>query len=300
MRLEPTLPKPEPAPALKPVGVDTLAYIHSNKFITTRLFHRKFYPQNAFWTACRHLRALVEKGYLFKARNLPNEDAFYCLTRPALRYLSGIGRILISPEIRSPHINLFEREHDKRVLTMRIQIEEDGGLSGMTWLSDYEMRCGLKLDWKKALDEGRGWPLAGAKLHRVHQRTPDGFFEAGIGGRVYAFVLEYEHTPYNRDKMAAMILNLTRDFPTAFRLVVSRDKAHAIRLMNGLETFLKGDPRHRDLWAFSFFEKVAHLPFSRVPWVRLDGAYLPFVKDPILKAVKADPPAGDQPAQETA
>ncbi len=300
MRPEANSLKSEPIPALEPRDVKILAYIHSNKFITTRLFHQKFHPHQTFWTACLHLKRLMEKGLLLKSRNLPNEDGFYCLTRPALRHLAGIGRILISPEVRSPHINLFEREHDKRVLAIRIQVEEAGNLLGLTWLSDYEMRCGLRMDWKRALDEGRAWDLAGAKLHRVHQRTPDGYFEGNLEDRAYGFVLEYEHTAYNRDKMAAMVLNLTRDFPKAFRLVVSRDKAHAVRMANGLETFLKGDPRSRELWAFSFFEKVAHLPFVRVPWVRLDGEYLPFVKDPILKSAPVNDLAGNQAAKVTA
>jgi hypothetical protein len=119
--------------------VDILAYIHSNKFITTKLFHQKFHPKHSLWTACIHLNRLVEKGLVLRFRNLPNEDSFYCLTRPSLRHLSGLARILISPEVRSPRINLFEREHDKRVLATRIQIEEAGGLEGLTWLSDYEM-----------------------------------------------------------------------------------------------------------------------------------------------------------------
>ena len=58
-------------------------------------------------------------------------------------------------------------------------------------------------------------------------------------------------------------------------------------MLEGLETFLKGDPRNRGLWGFSFFEKVTRLPFQRVPWINLDGDYLPFVKDPILKTQPA-------------
>jgi hypothetical protein len=297
------LPNPTPSPkpaglilSLDPRDVDTLTYIHSNKFITTNLFHRKFHPNHSLWTACLHLNRMVERGLVLRSRKLPNEDSFYCLTRPALKHLAGLARILTSHEIRSPHINLFEREHDKRVLAMRIQIEEAGGLEGLTWLSDYEMRCGLKMAWKKALCQGRGWDLAGAKLHRVHDRTPDGYFEATLEGKAYGFVLEYEHTSYNRDKMTAMVLNLDRDFPTAYRLVVSRDKAHAVRMLEGLETFLKGDPRRRGLWGFSFFEKVTRIPFRQVPWVNLDGEYLPFVKDPILK----NPQTGDNPARQTA
>jgi len=289
MSLKPSISNPNGfIPFLDPKDVDTLAYIHSNKFITTKLFRQKFHPNHSLWTACLHLKRLAERGFVLRSRNLPNEDSFYCLTRPALRHLSGLARILLSPEIRSPRINLFEREHDKRVLAMRIQIEESGSLEGLSWLSDYEMRCGLKFDWKRALAEGRGWDLAGAKLRRVHDRTPDGYFEAVIDGKVYGFALEYEHTAYNREKMTGMVLNLTRDFPSAFRLVVSRDKARALRMMEGLESFLKNDPRDRSLWGFSFFEKVSRIPFRRVPWVNLNGEYLPFVKDPMLKNLPAE------------
>ncbi len=177
---------------------------------------------------------------------------------------------------------------------MRIQIEREGGLEGLTWLSDYEMRCGLRMDWKMDLEAGRGWDLAGTRLRRVHYRTPDGFFVGTLEGRTQAFVLEYEHTAYNREKMVGMVLNLTRDFPGAFRLVVSRDKPHALRMLEGLGTFLRNDPRNQNLWGFSFFEKVDRLPFIRVPWVNLEGGYLPFVKDPILRAIK--PEEGPQEA----
>ena len=276
---------------LEPKDLEILAYIHSNKFITAKLYQRKFHSHQTYKTATLHLRALEGRGLLLRARKFLNDDAYFYLSRPAIHQLSSLARILTSPEIRSPHINPFEREHDKRVMTMRVQIEQEGGLEGLTWLSDYEMRCGLKMDWKKALAEGRGWALAGGKLHRIHHRTPDGYFEGTIEGRACAFVLEYEHSSYNRDKMTGMVLNLTRDFPYCFRLVVSRDKAHAIRMMNGLETFLRADLQDRVLWGFSFFEKVDRLPFVRVPWATLDGGYLPFVKDPILKAA---PPAGIQ------
>ena len=113
--------------ALEPKDVDTLAYIHSNKFITTKLFHRKFHPPQCYTTACVHLRGLVSRGLLLKTQKLPNDDTYFYLSRPAIQQLSGLARILTSPEIRSPHINPFEREHDKRVLTMRVQIEREGG-----------------------------------------------------------------------------------------------------------------------------------------------------------------------------
>jgi hypothetical protein len=280
------LPTPQPQ-ELEPADIQALAYIHSNKFITTKLFHKKFYPAQSYKTAYLRLRHLEEKGLLLKIQNLPNEDTYYYLSRPALHQLSGLARILISSEVRSPRINTFEREHDRRLLEMRIHLEADLALADLTWLSDYEMRCGLKMSWKKALEEGRGWELAGTKLQRLNRRTPDGYFEAALEGQPYAFVLEYEHSPYNRQQMAAMVLNLNCDFPQALRLVVSRDKEQAVRLLEGLAVYLKGDPRQKDLWGFSFFGKVAGLPFIRVPWVNLEGDYLPFVKDPILKAVQA-------------
>jgi len=282
-----------PETALEPRDLDILAYIHSNKFITTRLFHRKFHPAQCYTTACVHLRGLVSRGWLLKTQNLPNDDTFYYLSRPALKSLSDLARILTSKEIRSPHINPFEREHDKRVIQMRIHWEEEKALEGLVWLSDYEMRCGLKMSWKKAMEEGRGWDLAGTKLQRLNRRTPDGYFQAVLEGQRCAFVLEYEHSPYNRDQMTALVLNLDRDFPEACRLIVSQNKAQAIRLVQGLSTFLKHDPRNRTLWAFTFFEKAANLPFRRVPWVNLEWEYLPFVKDPILRTA----PAGEKPSE---
>jgi hypothetical protein len=278
----------QPDQHLEPQVVEALAYIQSNKFMTPRLFHRKFHPHQTFATACNHLRALKARGLVLATPRVPNQDTYYCLTRPALRFLADLGLILLSREVRSPHINPFEREHDKRVLAMRIQFEAEGGLEGLFWLSDYEMRCGLQAEWKKALVAGRGWNLAGrVKPRRVHQRTPDGYFEGTLDGKAYAFVLEYEHSAYNRHKMAALILNLTRDFPGVFRLVVSRDRAHALRMIQTMGTFLRSDSQERALWGFNFFEKVDRLPFCRVPWARIGGGYLPFVKDPILKAVSA-------------
>ncbi len=282
---QPTTPLPNPkTPDLEPSEIQLLAYIHSNKFITTKLFHKKFHPGQSYVTACVHLRELVAKGLLLKTQKLPNEDTYFYLSRPALHQLSGLARILVSSEVRSPRINPLEKEHDRRLLELRIHLEADPALEGLTWLSDYEMRCGLKMSWKRALEEGRGWDLAGTKLHRLNQRTPDAYFKATLEGQPHAFVLEYEHSPYNRQKMAAMVLNLNRDFPEVYRLVVSRDKNQAVRLLEGIAAYLKGDARQKDLWGFSFFGKAATFPFIRVPWVNLEAEYLPFVKDPILKA----------------
>ncbi len=237
------------------MDVTALAYIHSNKFITTKLFHKKFHPAQSYKTAYLRLRNLEEKGLLLKIQNLPNEDTYYYLSRPALRQLSGLARILISAEVRSPHINTFEREHDRRLLEMRIHFEADPALEGLTWLSDYEMRCGLKMSWKKALEEGRGWELAGTKLRRLNQRTPDGYFKATLDGQAYAFVLEYEHSPYNRQQMAAMVLNLNRDFPQALRLVVSRGQGTGPKALGGLGGLPQGrSPAEGPLGLFLFRE----------------------------------------------
>jgi len=266
---------------LDPRDVETLAYIHANKFITTRLFHKKFLPARTYATACNHLNRLESAGLILKTQKMPCEDSFYYLTRPALHHLYGLSRILISHEIRSPHINPYEREHDKRVLAMRIHIESDPDLADLVWLSDYEMRRGLRMEWKRALELSRGFGLERVKLRRVNKRTPDGYFETRIGGAPHAFVLEYEHSPYSRTMMAKMILNLTRDFPGVYRLIVSRDRTQAIRMIEGLGAYLKTDTRSLGLWAFSFFEKASTLPFTRVPWATLEGKYLPFVTNPI-------------------
>ena len=288
-----------PRPVLEPRDVETLAYIHSNKFITTRIFHRKFHPNHTFWNACLHLRRLVGAGLLLKSQGLPNEDTCYSLTRPALHHLSGIARILLPREVRSPHINRQELEHDKRVMGMRVQIEREEGLGGLTWLSDYEMRCGLRMDWKRALEEGRGWDLAGTRLRRLNRRTPDGYFEGALKGVPHAFVLEYEHSAYNRDQIMGMVLNLHRDFPQAYRLVVCRDKPRAIRMLEGVGHLVRSG-LERPRWAFSFLDMADNLPFTRVPWVTPDWAYPPFVKDPILKVGRSSTsepgPATEVPA----
>ena len=284
---------------LEPKEVEILAYIHSNKFITPKLYHRKFHSHQTYVTACSHLRAMEARGLVLRVRKFQNDDTYYYLTRPSIRHLSGLARILTSPEIRSPHINPFEREHDKRVLAMRVQIEQTGGFQGLTWLSDYEMRCGLRMGWKKALEVGKGWDLAGTKLHRVHRRTPDGYFQGTLQDQAYGFVLEYEHSAYNREKISKMILNLTYDFPNAFRLIVSRDIPHTVRMMHAMDTYLKGH-QDRGLWGFSFFEKVNEVPFIRVPWANLDGGYLPFVKDPIRKVVTPGLPEEAKPEGMTA
>jgi len=265
---------------LDPRDIEVLAYIHANKFITTRLFHHKFLPSKCYSTACNHLKRLERAGLILRTQKMPCEDTFYYLTRPAIHQLLTLSRILVSHEVRSPHINPYEREHDKRVLEMRIQIEGSPALTDLTWLSDYEMRCGVRLEWKKVLEKGQGFGLETVKLHRYYKRTPDGFFQASIQGTPHAFVLEYEHTPYNRLKMAKMILNLTRDFPGAYRLVVSRDYDHAVRMFNGMDAYLKNTPREHPLWAFSYYEKVMARTFTQVPWTTLEGKYLPFVTLP--------------------
>jgi hypothetical protein len=279
---------------MDPKDIETLAYIHSNKFITPRIFHRKFHPNHTFWGACLHLRRLVTAGLLLKTEGLPNEDTCYSLTRPALHYLSSIARVLLPREVRSPHINRMELEHDKRVMALRVQIEQVGALGDLTWVSDYEMRCGLKMGWKVALDTGRGWDLAGTKLRRLNRRTPDGYFEGTIGETSYSFVLEYEHSPYNRDQITSMVLNLHRDFPQAYRLVVCRDKPRALRMLDGVSHMVVSG-LERPRWVFSFFEMVDRLPFTQVPWVSLEEKYPPFVKDPILML----PPIG-KPVEATA
>ena len=43
---------------IDPNDVTALAYIHSNKFITTKLFHKKFHSNQSYKTAYLRLRSL--------------------------------------------------------------------------------------------------------------------------------------------------------------------------------------------------------------------------------------------------
>lgn len=262
---------------LEPCDIEVLAYIHANKFITTKLFRYKFHRQHSYKTAYLHLRRIEEAGWLLKTQRLPNEDTFFFLTRPAIHYLHSIGRILVSPEVRSPHINPNEREHDKRVIDMRIEIETDPALEDLIWLSDHEMRRGLRMEWKRELERGRGLDLEPLKFRRSYRRTPDGHFITLIGGVQYSFVFEYEHNPYTRSKIEDMIQNLDCDFPDSYRLVVSRDKDQAVRLMHGVYHLIKHNLLKLPIWGFSFYQQVIDQDFTSVRWANLEGNYLPFV-----------------------
>jgi hypothetical protein len=273
-----------------------LYWIHSNKFITTKLFHLKFMPNNTFRGACKAMERLVDKNLLKRSQAHIHADSFYTLHRATIRRLKEAGVILTAPEIRAPHMNVFEKEHDKRVVEMRIHIERSPGLEYLCWLTDYEMRIGLHFDWKKLLDTGRGHELKGTRLQKSLKRVPDGYFEAEIKGKLRRFILEYEHSPYSNERINSMIQRVYGHFPNAIKLVVTKDQARLFTLREKLAERIT-DPLERASWVFSSYNKVTSLPFLKVPWLDLDRYYLAFLDEdaaPVLN--QANPPPHPGPS----
>lgn len=253
-----------------------LAWIHSNKFITTKLFHKKFMADNTFRGACKAVEKLVEKNLFQKRKAHIHADSFYTLNGATLRVLKEAGVIMTAPAVRQPKLKTFEKEHDKRVVEIRIQIEKSEGIKDLCWLSDYEMRVGLRFEWKKLLKEERGTELKGIRLQKPSGRVTDGYFEAMIKGKLRRFVLEYEHSPYSNDRIAKMIQRVYGSFPNSIKLIVTIDQERLYDLREKISR-LVADPIERASWVFAEYEKVVSLPFLRVPWVDLDRYYLSFL-----------------------
>lgn len=263
---------------MSPDEAKTLAWIHSNKFITTKLFHRKFRPSFSFQTACNDLNSLSEeKGFLKAVKAHRNADSFYFCTRGTIHRLKEMGLILTAPEIRAPHLNTYEKEHDKRIVEMRVHIEEDEGLKNLVWLTDYEMRIGYRLEWRKALNEGRGADLKNVRLRKEIHRVPDAFFEAEINGKPWPFILEYEHSPYSKEKLNSVVHRLIRNFNSGIKLIVAPSPQRAQFLLEKIGEKII-DPTDRAAWWFCDYEKVLALPFLQTPWVDLDDYYPAMIK----------------------
>jgi len=255
-----------------------LAWIHSNKFITTKLFHRKFMAANTFRAACKALDKYADRNLLKRHKAHIHADSFYSLHRTTIHRLKDAGAILTAPAIRQAHVNTYEKEHDKRVIEMRIAIEESQGLEGLCWLTDYEMRIGLQYDWKKLLEEGRGSEVKAVRLQKSLKRVPDGYFEATIKGKKRRFILEYEHSPYSNERITSMIQRVYGNFPDAIKLVVTATQERLYGLKDKLSDRVT-DPVERASWVFAPYEKVASLPFLKTPWVDLDRYYLSFLDE---------------------
>jgi len=175
--------------------------------------------------------------------------------------------ILLSKNVREAKINTYEKEHDKRVINIRIAIE-NSGLKNLLWLSDYEMRCGLDTDKKRALINGSNDPHV-FLIERNKRKVPDGFFEAAIGGRTWSFVVEYEHHPYSQDRIQTVLLRLYREYPNSIKTLIVNQKQREAVLLYKISKLIT-DPAERAAWIFSSYEEVTSLPFLDNPWIDLD------------------------------
>ena len=263
---------------MNPEDASLLSWIHSNKFVTTKLFHKKFRAGNSFQTACNDLEILSENKKLLKrvtARN--NADSFYFLTRRAVHQLKDLGLILTPPKIRAPHQNIFEKDHDKKVIEIRIGLEKDPNLKNLIWLSDYEVRIGYKMDWKKALIEGRGKELKNVRLNYEGARKADGHFLTSIKNKEWEFILEYERSPYSTKVVGDVVSRILKYHSSPVKLIVAITAQRSEFLREKIGNLIK-DPQDRASWWFSDFKTVTSLPFLETPWVDLDDFHPALIK----------------------
>jgi hypothetical protein len=249
-----------------------LAWIHSNKFITPDLFHKKFLPSQTYRNACIILRNYCqsEKGFLHVQQETVFQRADYYLTAGAIRTLDARNRILARSTKHPVNINPMEKTHDLRVQAIRIALEAEPQLKDIFWVSDFELRSGISPSVKAEflggnLDKGK-WRSNGLNPNRKGRRTPDGYFEAGLDGQRIGFTLEYEHHPYGDKKISDMVDYLNDGFPHAFKLVVSSVPGKAFRMFRVLKVKLKEDELEK--WFVSDFETVTTKPFKGI-WHQL-------------------------------
>ena len=250
-----------------------LAWIHSNKFTTAELFHRKFLGDQTYRNACHLLRRYYDPkvGFLHVVRGNPFEPACYSLTVPSLKALDAEGKILVRNVRFAAKINPYEKKHDLAVQAIRIALESNADLKNIFWVSDFEMRSGItgpiKLAFQeKELDVER-WRSDWLNIHIKGRRTPDGYFEADLDGKRYGFALEFEHHPYSERMVNRMVGYLDESFPDAIRLVVSAETKNAIRMIKALRAKIRESDQYR--WFVSGIEKATTLPFKKI-WHQLD------------------------------
>lgn len=255
-----------------------LAWIHSNKFITTKLFHKKFRPTFSFQTACNDLNRLAtEKKFLKRVSTHSNADSFYFCTRATIHRLKDLGLILTSPAIRAPHQNTFEKEHDKRVIEMRILFENNPDLQDLVWLTDYEIRIGYRMEWRMELSAGRGLELKNVTLHKETKRGPDAYFTVTIQGKPWSFILEYEHAAYSRTRLREVVTRLTRDYDKPIKLIVTEKPGRVPFLIEAIGNLIR-DEADRAAWWICDYKQVISLPFLQIPWIDLDDYHPALVK----------------------
>ena len=250
-----------------------LAWIHSNKAITAKHYRLRFKPEFTLQNAGIKLIRLVEKGYLHRSKAFLNSDSFFSLTDRALKELKEGGLVILSPAGREPKVNVFEKEHDNRVVNIRIAFER-AKLDHFLWLSDYEMRCGLTLEKKKALARGKAVGLQSRKETAGNKSVPDGYFECRLKNKVWSFLLEYEHKAYSREKITTKFNSLYRGFPEAIKLVVAATPERTAFLKAAFGRFLS-DPDDRAAWVFTDYPSLLDREALAAGWTNLDDYQFP-------------------------
>lgn len=250
-----------------------LSWIHSNKFTTVELFHKKFLvgqsARNAYYILNEY--AGSPKGLLFIEKTSANNKSIFFLSPKSIKMLNAKKMILVRNPKLAIRINQNEKIHDLSVQAIRVAFESNVDIGNVFWVSDFEMRAGITLPIKRAFEDGEldvpRWRSDWAKIHFRGRRTPDGYFEADFDGERYAFVLEFEHNPYGGKAFNRMIGYLNESFPEALRLVVSANSKNAIRMIRNLQIRIPENDKKR--WFVSDFEKATTRPFKSV-WHQLD------------------------------
>ncbi len=246
-----------------------LAWIHSNKFTTSEIFHRKFVHPKTYRMACHILRNIyLERGLLdvTKAESSTFQDSMYFLTTKALQCLDAQGRILVRNTKFPVRVNPHERDHDLKVQFIRVAFEANPGLGRVFWVSDFEMRSGITPAVKKAflggeLDKAE-WRSSWEGNQERSRRTPDGYFEADLDGKRYGFTFEFENVQNPEAKIEKMLGYLEESFPKALRLVVSENPKNAARMIRLLRARIGEQDRHR--WFVSDYDKAVALSFKKM------------------------------------
>jgi len=252
-----------------------LVWIHSNKFTTPELFHKKFIDPKSYRYACKLLRGKYLKKHLLgmtKAKSSTFQNSMYFLTSGAIKALDDLDKILVKRSKYQVRINPYEREHDLKVQAIRIAFEQNEQLGRIFWLSDFEMRAGISIAVKKAflnedLDKER-WRTTWVNTEKNGRRTPDGYFETDLDGKRYGFTLEFEHVQSPEGKIARMLEYLTESFPTSLQLMISDTPENATRMKSILRSRISEKEWSR--WFVSDYEKAISLPFKKI-WHQLSN-----------------------------
>ncbi len=263
-----------------------LAYIQSNKFITLKSYHRKFLKAKTEVAAWYQLEKFckLDPPFLERLRGNHFEERYYIPKPAALKYLDQKNLILVrSPRFQS-QLRGQSYEHDCRVTSLRIALEENQDLKNIFWVSDFELRSGITPEIKAKFMEGRlnkiSWRYNRNKEiglikqtesreggpKNQYPRTPDGYFEADLEGRREAFVLEYIHQHYSRGVMDKMVYQLSFDptFSKSHKLIVCRTGEDAEAVIPKLRERVK----EKEKWFVGDYDRAVREPFKKI-WFHL-------------------------------